>query len=45
MYNIRNSIQYPVITYNEKEFEYIYIKCITESLCFTSETNTTLSQL
>ena len=44
LYNTRNYIQYPVITYNGKESEkniltYIYK---TESLCCALETNTTL---
>ena len=41
LYSTGNSTQYFVITYNgkESEKEYIYI---TESLCCTSETNTTL---
>ena len=38
-----NYIQYPVINHKGKEYEkeFIYI-CITESLCSTPETNTTL---
>ena len=46
MYSTGNYIQYLVITYNEKESEksihthtHIYI---TDSLCHTLETNTTL---
>ena len=49
VYSTGNYIQYLVITYNGKEyiyvciymFVYIYV-CITESLCCTPETNTTL---
>ena len=46
VYSTGNYIQYPVINHNGKEYEkeciyYIYI-CITESLCCTPETNTTL---
>ena len=36
-----NDIQYLVITYNEKEYIYVYIYK-TNSLCCTPETNTTL---
>ena len=43
LYSTGNYIQYPVINHNGKEYEkeYIYI-CITESLCYTAEINTTL---
>ena len=43
MYSTGNYIQYPMINYSRKEYEkeYVYI-CITESLCCTPETNTTL---
>ena len=44
LYSTGNYIQYPVIIHNGKEYEkntYISI-CITESLCCTPETNTTL---
>ena len=43
LYSTGNYIQYHVINYNGKEYakECIYI-CITESFCFTAETNTTL---
>ena len=52
LYSTGNYIQYPVINHNEKNmkknvyiyiyiYTYIYI-CITESLCCTAETNTTL---
>ena len=44
LYSTGHYIQYLVITYSGKEYEkhiYIYI-CITESLCCTPETNTTL---
>ena len=43
LYSIGNDIQYPVINWNGKEYEeeYVYL-CITESLCCTLETNTTL---
>ena len=34
-------IQYPVISYNGKHIKDVYT-CITESLCSTGETNTTL---
>ena len=42
-YSTRNYVQY-LIPYNGKESvkEYIHIKYITESLCCTSKTNTTL---
>ena len=43
-----NYIQYPVINPNGKEYEkeymYQYI-CITESLCYTPETNNIINQL
>ena len=46
LYSTRNYTQYLVITYNERETKkrlYIYICVyITESLCCTPETNTTL---
>ena len=43
LYSTGNYIQYLVITYNGKEYEKVYISiCITESLCCTPETNTTL---
>ena len=35
----RESIQYPVINHNRKEYVKEYI-CITESLCCTAKTNT-----
>ena len=39
--SIGNFIQYPVINYNEKEYEKEYVyEGITESLCCTPETNT-----
>ena len=43
LYSTGNYTQYPVINYSGKEYEkeYIYI-CITESLCCTPKTNTTL---
>ena len=41
LYSIGNYIQYLIINYNGKESEKEYI-CITESLCYTPETNTTL---
>ena len=45
LYSTGNSIQYSVITYmgkeSEKEWTYVYVN-ITESLCCTPETNTTL---
>ena len=43
LYSTGNYVQYPVISQNGKEHEkeYIYIY-ITESLCCTAETNTTL---
>ena len=38
--------QYSLVTYvgkeSEKEWLYVYVLCISESLCCTSETNTTL---
>ena len=39
-----NSIQCSVMTYMGKESkkEWIYVKCTTDSLCFTLKTNTTL---
>ena len=45
LYSTGNYIQYPVINHNGKEYEKenVYIcKCITESLCCTPESNTTL---
>ena len=45
LYSTGNYIQYPVITYNGKESENKFTHthtCITESLCRTPETNTTL---
>ena len=43
LYSTENYTQYFVITYKgkESEKEYIYV-CITESLCYTCETKTTL---
>ena len=37
LYSVGNYIQHPVINLNEKEYV-----CITESLCYTAEINTTL---
>ena len=43
LHSAGNYIQYLVITYNGKENEKEYTcACITESLCCTPETNTTL---
>ena len=44
LYITGNSIQYPVIDHNGKEYEtYIYTHIlITEPLCYTAEINTTL---
>ena len=48
LYSTGKYIQYPVINHNGKEYEKVYIHmpnvyiCITESLCCTRETNTTL---
>ena len=41
MINTKFNTQYLIITYNEKEYEKIYIS-VTESLGCTLETNTTL---
>ena len=41
LYSTGSCIQYPVINHNGKECEEEYI-CITESLCYTAEMNTTL---
>ena len=41
LYSTGNYIQYPMINHNGKEYEKEYI-CITESLCYTAEINTTL---
>ena len=41
LYTTGNYIQYPVINHNGKEYEKVYM-CITESLCYTTEMNTTL---
>ena len=46
LYSTGNSTQYSAMTYMERNLKksgymYIYI-CITESLCSTAETNTTL---
>ena len=47
LYSTGNYIRNPVINHKGKEYEkeyiymYVYV-CITESLCFTAETNTTL---
>ena len=41
LYSTGNYIQYLVTNHNEKEYEKEYT-CITESLCCTSEINTTL---
>ena len=41
LYSTGNYIQYPVINYMEKNMGNVYI-CITESLCYTVEINTTL---
>ena len=37
LYSTGNSIQYPMINHHGKEY-----RCITESLCWTAEINTTL---
>ena len=42
LYSTGNYIQYPVINYNGIEYEKNTFFCKTESLCCTSETNTTL---
>ena len=48
LYSTGNHSQYPMINHNRKEYRkkeclymYIYI-CITESLCYTAEIDTTL---
>ena len=43
LYSTGNYSQYPVINHNGKEYEKecVYI-CVTESLCCTAESNTTL---
>ena len=42
LYSTGNYIQYPVINHNGKVyFKNVYV-CITESLCCTAETGTTL---
>ena len=44
LYGIGNCVQYLVITSNGKEYEKEYIRTyLTESLCRTTEANTTLS--
>ena len=40
LYSIVDYILYPVINHNGKEYEKEHT-CVTESLCCTSETNTT----
>ena len=42
LYSTGNYIQSPVINHNEKEYEKNIHACITESLCYTAEINTTL---
>ena len=48
LYSTRNSTQYSIMAYIGKESktnkkkEWIYVICITDSLCCTPETNTTL---
>ena len=43
LYSTGNYIQYPVINHNGKEYEKEYVcVCVTESLCYTPEINTTL---
>ena len=43
LYSIGNSIQYPMINHNGKEYICIYTHTyITETLCFTVEMNTTV---
>ena len=43
LYSTGNYTQYPVTNHNGKEYEKEYLCiCITESLCCTPETNTTL---
>ena len=42
LYSTGDYIQYLIISYNGKESEKEYIQIITESLCCTPETNTTL---
>ena len=41
LYSTGNYVQYLIINYNGKEYEKESV-CITESLCCTPETNTTL---
>ena len=44
LYSTGNSTQYSVMAYmeNESEKEWIHVYVITDSLCYTPETNTTL---
>ena len=42
LYSTGNSTQYSVITYMRKESKKRMNICVTESLCCTPETNTTL---
>ena len=44
LYSTGNSTQYSVMTYTETESkkEWVYVLCITDSLCRTAETNTKL---
>ena len=41
LYSTGNYIQHPVINHNGKGHENVYV-CVTESLCYTAEFNTTL---
>ena len=43
LFGTENYIQYPIINHNRKEYEKLHIYLyITESLCYTAETDTTL---
>ena len=42
LYSTENYIQYPMINHNRKYFLKGIYMCITESLCCTSEINTTV---
>ena len=45
LYSTGNDIQHPVISHSGKAYEKDTLMCVTELLCYTAETNTTLNQL
>ena len=42
LYSTRSYIQYPVVNHNREEYKKNMYICVTESLCYIAEINTTL---